>query len=99
MARLKKVAINNKSVSEIKSDLLVSGFFKGSSLSKGIKGMGDNMNVNVSNAISIDKFKGYGKLSGKNSTDLLAGHRVKLNDDKKSHQFRIFLCCWDYISE
>ena len=58
MARLKKVAINNKSVSEIKSDLLVSGFFKGSSLSKGIKGMGDNMKVNISNAISIDKFKG-----------------------------------------
>ena len=58
MARLKKVAVNNKSISEIKSDLLVSGFFKGSSLSKGIKGMGDNMNVNVSNAISIDKFKG-----------------------------------------
>ena len=33
---------------------------------------------------SIDKFKGYGKLSGKNSTDLLAGHRVKVNDDKNN---------------
>ena len=33
---------------------------------------------------TIDKFDDYGKLSGKKPTDLLAGHRVKVNDDKKN---------------
>ena len=31
---------------------------------------------------SIQKFEDYGKLSGKNPEDLLAGHRVKINDNK-----------------
>ena len=33
---------------------------------------------------SIEKFKEYGKLSGKNTEDLLAGYRVNVNDDKKN---------------
>ena len=33
---------------------------------------------------SIQKFKEYGKLSGKNTEDLLAGHRVNINDDKNN---------------
>ena len=33
---------------------------------------------------SIEKHQGYGKLSGKNTEDLLAGHRVKVNDDKNN---------------
>ena len=33
---------------------------------------------------SIQKFKEYGKLSGKNTEDLLAGHRVNINTDKKN---------------
>ena len=33
---------------------------------------------------SIKKFYNYGKLSGKNVDDLLAGHRVKINDNKKN---------------
>jgi len=31
---------------------------------------------------SIQKFEDYGKLSGKKTEDLLAGHRVKINDNK-----------------
>ena len=40
----------------------------------------------VSNSVffSIQKFKEYGKLSGKNTEDLLAGHRVNINDDKNN---------------
>ena len=33
---------------------------------------------------SIQKFKEYGKLSGKNTEDLLAGYRVNINDDKNN---------------
>ena len=33
---------------------------------------------------SIKKFEEYGKLSGKNTEDLLAGYRVNVNDDKKN---------------
>ena len=33
---------------------------------------------------SIQKFKRYGKLSGKNTEDLLAGHRVNVNDKKEN---------------
>jgi len=33
---------------------------------------------------SIEKYKDYGKLSGKKTEDLLAGHRVKVNDDKNN---------------
>ena len=41
---------------------------------------------NASNSVffSIQKFKEYGKLSGKNTEDLLAGHRVNINDDKNN---------------
>jgi len=40
----------------------------------------------VSNSVffSIQKFKEYGKLSGKNTEDLLAEHRININDDKKN---------------
>ena len=37
---------------------------------------------NKSVFFSIEKFKKYGKLSGKNIDDLLAGHRVDVNKDK-----------------
>ena len=33
---------------------------------------------------TIDKFKNYGKLSGKNIKDLISGHRVDINIDKKN---------------
>ena len=39
---------------------------------------------NKSVFFSIEKFKKYGKLSGKNIDDLLAGHRVDVNVDKKN---------------
>ena len=39
---------------------------------------------NKSVFFSIEKFKKYGKLSGKNIDDLLAGHRVDVNTDKNN---------------
>ncbi len=33
---------------------------------------------------SIEKFNEYGKLSGKNTSDLLAGHRIEINDKKRN---------------
>ena len=39
---------------------------------------------NKSVFFSIEKFKKYGKLSGKNIDDLLAGHRVDVNKDKNN---------------
>lgn len=45
------------------------------------KGIAYNVNGNV--FYEVSKFKEYGKLSGKNITELLAGSRIEIDEDKK----------------
>ena len=46
------------------------------------KGFAYNINGNV--FYDVSKFKGYGKLSGKNTDELESGARVEINEEKKN---------------